>query len=1497
MRRRAVGFVVTLLIAGPVNAVSAGHMPDMKDFAGGLVVHIGCGDGKLTAGLHANDHCIVHGLDADEANVAKARETVRKAGLHGAVSIDHLPGDRLPYIDNLVNLIVTDDLGKVGMDEVTRVLCPNGTAYIKGKKIVKPWPEDMDQWTHWLHGPDNNAVSTDSRVGISRNMQWIASPSWGRHHNLLPSVSAMVSAKGRIFYIIDEAPIAVKGPTDQWALVARDAFNGLMLWKRPIENWGWRKWSTIQFGGVMRFKGPDQLFRRLVAVGDTVYVTLGFNEPVVAIDGATGRTIRQYQGTENSSEILHTGKLLLLARNAGGENPGKDILAVDSETGEILWEKTGYSGITSRGDELKVFTDAYLTAGDDKVFFLNKDDVVALDMKTGQQTWKSPRPEMEKGVFGHNHFNFMNFCSLVYHDNILFLGQIYPSPTNLNRWQQKDMSLLAMDADSGKKIWEHKGMTLAHFTPPDLFVNNGLVWTMKREDVCLLGLDIRTGEIKKEFPVKDMLVGHHHRCYRNKATRRFYLAGEEGIEYIDFHSGKLVVHHWLRGACSYGIMPANGLIYLPTHACGCHSNVKLNGFFALAARPVDIPRATHDRLKKGPAFGNNADVDANPLSDWPVFKHDNMRSNHLSMDVPAELSKEWEKSIGGTLTPTVIADGKVFLAAKDRCLVCCLDATTGQMKWQVTTDGPVDTPPSFHDGRLVFGTRAGSVYALMANDGALIWRFQAAPVDLRLVAFGRLESLWPVHGSVLVIDGKAYCVAGRSMHLDSGMYVYVLDLATGEVLQQSRLTADTGNKGEVKGATLPDLLVSDGESINMRNIQFRADDIRQYKTSKGGNYLRPNDGGLLDETWPNNAFWSYGQAKGQMLVFDENTVYGIRAYGKLISKSYGQDVFTPGTKGYQLFAVDIGAGSRERGTSEDTRKTGKGKRRPKGKKTPAPSKWGRRISVRAHAMVLTDKYLFLAGGPDIVDRDDPWGAFEDRKGGVLEVRCREDGKKVTQYKLDSAPVYDGMAAAGGRIYITLRNGTVLCMSESADKWTDLFDGRSLHGWRASEHKNTWRVEEGCLVGQGPRSHLFYQGAVGNHDFRNFELEVEVCTERFADSGIFLHTAYQPSGWPANGYEIQINNTRRGSANCRETVRTGSLNAVRNIYTSCVTDGQWFRVRLSVIGGRIRVWVNDLPTVDYIEPEKPYRKKERSQRVLSHGTFALEGHDSGGCVRYRSVKIRLLPDDADPSITDRASDEGYGVKENLMDRFAGSHIPVIDYHIHLRGGMTVKKAMDRQAVTGINVGVLKNIGKGWPIETDDQLRKFLDAVKGKPVFVGLQVNDRDWMDKHSPELLKRLDYVLGDTMIMPMPDDDSKPVKLWMADQYTIDDPQAWMKRYVRHNLQVLSEPITILANPTYLPPAVKDMYDELWTDERMRRVIQAAIDNTVALEINAGSGLPHERFIRMAKRMGAKFTFGTNNFHDRPIDMTRCFQAIGRYQLTKDDMFVPTAPSVAETSS
>jgi len=286
---------MAIFLAAGVSRAAEGDLASriLKDtgVAGGLVVHLNCGDGKLTAVLRAGDSYLVHGLAADADSLAKARKHIGSLKLYGKASVDAFSGDRLPYTDNLVNLLVADDLGKTPMEEVMRVLAPNGVAYIKGKKIVKSRPKEIDEWTHYLHGPDNNAVSHDSVVGIPFHMQWVGGPMWARHHNHLASTSAMVSSGGRLFIIQDEGPAAsIRQPT-RWRLVARDAFNGVVLWKRDIGPWE---------GHMRPFRsGPTELARRLVAVGGRVYVTLGYGKCAAALDGATGKVVRTYDQTTN----------------------------------------------------------------------------------------------------------------------------------------------------------------------------------------------------------------------------------------------------------------------------------------------------------------------------------------------------------------------------------------------------------------------------------------------------------------------------------------------------------------------------------------------------------------------------------------------------------------------------------------------------------------------------------------------------------------------------------------------------------------------------------------------------------------------------------------------------------------------------------------------------------------------------------------------------------------------------------------------------------------------------------------------------------------------------------------------------------------------------------------------------------------------------------------------------------------------------------------------
>lgn len=187
-----------------------------------------------------------------------------------------------------------------------------------------------------------------------------------------------------------------------------------------------------------------------------------------------------------------------------------------------------------------------------------------------------------------------------------------------------------------------------------------------------------------------------------------------------------------------------------------------------------------------------------------------------------------------------------------------------------------------------------------------------------------------------------------------------------------------------------------------------------------------------------------------------------------------------------------------------------------------------------------------------------------------------------------------------------------------DEWISLFDGESLDGWRASENKETFSVKDGEIVVDGDRSHLFYVGSVEDHDFENFEFQADVKATPGSNSGIYFHTEYQEEGWPSAGYEVQINNTYESDPR-----KTGSLYAVDDVKEAPAEDNEWFTMYIRVDGDNVVVKVDDETLVDYTEPENPDRPEDMSGRVLSSGTFALQGHDPESVVHFKNIYVKPL----------------------------------------------------------------------------------------------------------------------------------------------------------------------------------------------------------------------------------------------------------------------------------
>jgi len=1060
---------------------------------GGLVVHLGCADGRLTAALRASEAYLVHGLDADPANVAKARAHIQQKGLYGPVSVDHWTGPALPYADDLVDLVVAEALGPAPMAEVMRVLAPGGVAQVKDggswKKTVKPWPDDIDDWTHFLHDASNNAVAQDKRVGPPKRLRWWAGPRWCRSHEFISSFMGMIAGGGRIFYVFDEG---LTGVTDsrlpeKWVLLGRDAFNGVLLWKRPLPQWR----AGIRWGTSLRGR-PACVPRRLVTDGKHLYMTLSHQGPVEVLDPATGKTLRTLAGTETAEELVLAEGTLLVHLAGSGQTRGKPdeaIVAVDAESGRTRWRA-----------DVGRYVPTSLAAAAGRAIFNNFKETVCVGLADGKERW---RAEAKGG--GNQTF-------ILLPDTVL---------------QCTGSAIVARDADTGSERWTTRtgGKSMRS---QDVFVSGGCVWHADGDRVA--GYDLKTGKVAKTVdPSSIQSPGHHLRCYRAKATERYLLTQWRGVEFVSIQDEPHAQTDWIRGACVYGVMPGNGLLYVPPDPCLCYPGAKVPGLNALAAASDAAPvKAAGERLVKGPAFGQIRKPKLARRSlpafaaeaataewageggseirndEWPTYRHDARRTGSAGCAVSPAVAPAWQADLGGDLTPPVLAGGRVLVAEKDAYVVHAVSAADGKPLWRFTAGGRIDSAPTACGNLVLFGCADGCVYALRATDGVLAWRFRAAPQDRRIVSDSRLESPWPVHGSVLVENGLVYGTAGRSTFLDGGIRLFALDPATGEVRHEARLDTWSRTRQDAEGkpfvpahhieGALSDILVAQNGFVYLGMFKFDRALVRQkvpYVMAgdqsesggiavKGKPYTAPNEnpkrdlekvqrdwiertqagmvarmreayGGwnlgdrkmglhllanftLLDDSWFNRSFWMYadtwpgfylaqrGAKTGQLLSVGPEKTYAVQAYP---SRDLQSPRFVPGKDGYLLYADLNGT---EPVLRDGTRGTPKGW----GFTRRVPPVWYDWVPVRVRAMVLAGEHLFVAGPPDVVPEDDPMAAFEGRAGGVLRAVSAGDGRTVAEMKLQAPPVFDGLIAAGGRLYMTTVDGRLMCFAPKAE---------------------------------------------------------------------------------------------------------------------------------------------------------------------------------------------------------------------------------------------------------------------------------------------------------------------------------------------------------------------------------------------------------------------------------------------------------------------------------
>jgi len=913
----------------------------------GLCVHLGVQDGELTVELSDGGRLLVHGLGANQGAIERARKTIAAARLEGAVSVELGSIDPLPYADDLVSLIVVDDLPRLfeqGLrsEEVTRVLRPNGVAWLGQRggngrapltakalramltkagfgelevvenhgvwaKYVKARPESMDEWTHCRYNASGNPVSKES-IGVPSSVRWAAGPNWPTG-NRKTSVPSVVASEKHLVYLFEDEVRTAEGPKRELTLNARDAYNGLILWKRT---------------GM-----PRSL---LVCAGGRVYTVVEEGGPLVALDSETGEVVHSYQGTKSPREVLHVDGLLVLDLPDG-------FGCLDAGSGEPKWkhEIKPRGFVAAHGQVFAHFDDTKRGGGS---------QVACMDLRTGKERWRAPTGSWSKAV------PTLLFCQ----EGILVFAT-------------RDANH-GVSAKDGSHLWRYTYPRIGHGGSfMKVLSVGGLVWvhnagTKEKPGYRWEGLDPATGQVKRTVPHPHII----HRCCVDVATARYIVCGSMDI--VNHQTGEHQRVEAGRNSCrTAAVRPANGLLYTFPHACRCFS--VLRGFLAMAsteaptfkctvttpksggtAKPATVTaaEAAAGRLEKGPAYGQKIAAGAQPQEGWATWRCNARRSGSTRATGPRTLNKLWERTIpapisksfsaewalkdGGHLSSPVIAEGMAFVAASDSHRVLALDAATGAPRWSYAAGGRVDCPPTVYRGLCLFGARDGWAYCLRAKDGELVWRFRAAPGNRRIVAHGQLESPWPVVGGVLVFDGLAYVGVGRHAGADGGLYVQALEPETGKLVWA---TQPQGYSGVV------DVLNGAGSTIQMASWQFDAK--TGANTSISNARLRGGRLGLLNDAWyrrpialrGNLQRWTTDKGRGgQMLSFNESVTSAFSA-----SRVSGSDGTLMGSS--ELFTVP--------GKSEGV------------KDGPALKAWSIEMhtEARVSGMALTPERVYVAG--------------------------------------------------------------------------------------------------------------------------------------------------------------------------------------------------------------------------------------------------------------------------------------------------------------------------------------------------------------------------------------------------------------------------------------------------------------------------------------------------------------------------------------------------------
>jgi outer membrane protein assembly factor BamB len=1030
-RTRRAAIWILSVFAGPLGSAAEPSAPPPLDApeparlvvrAGpptGLVILAG-EDATTAAALARTGRYLVHHLVAPD-RVDALRQAALESGVAGRVVVDALPsGGRLPHGARFADAVVADPAAaRIDEAELNRVLNIGGKLILKRggawQAADRASEDGLDEWTHKWHGPSGQVLSLDRKAGPPTAVQWAAGPA--QADSSTPGKHAVVGSGA--FAAVDNVGGAVQ---------VRSSGSGLLRWRGDF--------SLPTLADLVIDK--DRLFcRPSEEKGARNPAESG---PLAAFDLATGKPAFAYveapravprpggKGRASFPGTLALGDRLVAAAES-------DLAVLDRGSGKRLWSRKLDKGSWFSPVVLDQAVFAVECAPDAPSnrgridHAAGASAVCAFALADGNPQWRAENvlgPAPKDGASGAARAELL---PLVAAEGLIFLH------ASSYQCAKPGAFIAALDARTGAQLWrfelpegpgtdKQKRFWSSTDSSSRLICRAGTLYYLGGHKLGgVAAFEARTGKVVKEFQRRPPGVAHYGECTGSIGTVNWLVTSS--VTWWD-RELKPVEQPAARSSCGTPVFPAQGMVFANPTGCDCTQYAR--GYLGLRCDPLPEPVADAARLACGPA-----QAPAQPPDDpaaWPTFLGTPQRSGVTPRALPDKLVERWRVAAAppavpgpiaddrrrdeywnGLLTAPVAAHGKVVVGLSDAGAVAALDAADGKLLWRVPLGGPMDSPPTIYKGLCLVGTQDGWIHALRLDDGRCVWRFFAAPSALPAVLHGRLASAFPVPGAVLILGDTLLAAAGYHSYL-GGIHAWALDPLTGQVRGRSVLAG--GERPTQNTMVLNDVLCAsmDGKSAWIfRSYSIGSDAKPVPPPPRAAGSLHPASTALaacIDRRAAVMRFTSEGRGGsthgwGNPMNSGDVNAFRLARDGETIFGLHDpRDRDNQFRTGPHVSKAPILLAQRAAAKRSD------------------PPIWGRATADLGFresysALIKAGDRLYLGGGK------------RDGSAGFVQVVAAADGKLFQEIELPALVAPCGLAAAGGRLFVSTIDGQLACL--------------------------------------------------------------------------------------------------------------------------------------------------------------------------------------------------------------------------------------------------------------------------------------------------------------------------------------------------------------------------------------------------------------------------------------------------------------------------------------